>query len=390
MYSAPISGGGAADGWCAIHPDDFDAVHWTLADAPSLSCNGIKIEDPAMGPYGDRFNWTRDVRVQAPKVAVVDSRGHLPLTVQRYGLAQRTLPFMEELARDVALSFVAHGLVLGPASSADPAVQGYRRTQYPLALGETAPAQPGDSIGPPNLRWCSTALGIVPADPWLYALLRAPHCIVSGGVPFHSDRGLLLKFVHTRAGDTALVHWDIQERSDVPDEGPNDRWVLSKAVSVADTVARYLGQGAVGARVSLFLESGANWEDEEWIEEGAEWRMCEQQPFGRYFELRQGSTEQLPPLRDIADLERFAQHVEEFDNYDVFTETFVAQLQLTNQPHQPESLIARIWNECLGPSIIPFDPASRRALIEKGRQHAELRRHIEYWERTRQEQAPVS
>lgn len=59
---------------------------------------------------------------------------------------------------------------------------------------------------------------------------------------------------------------------------------------------------------------------------------------------------------------------------------FVAEIQAPLQPKEPETPLAKIWNECLGPTAIPFDPAARQALIEKGRQHPELKRHIEAWE----------
>ena len=59
---------------------------------------------------------------------------------------------------------------------------------------------------------------------------------------------------------------------------------------------------------------------------------------------------------------------------------YVAQINTRAGSRIPESMIARIWNECLGPAAIPFDPPARKALIEHGRQHSELKRHIEAWE----------
>jgi hypothetical protein len=63
---------------------------------------------------------------------------------------------------------------------------------------------------------------------------------------------------------------------------------------------------------------------------------------------------------------------------------FVAEIQTRPTPRSPESLLARIWNECLGPTAIPFDPADRQALIAKGCNHPELKRHIEAWRKMRQ------
>jgi hypothetical protein len=59
---------------------------------------------------------------------------------------------------------------------------------------------------------------------------------------------------------------------------------------------------------------------------------------------------------------------------------FIAEFEIEKNINQPKSTLAEVWNECLGPRGIPFDPEARQALIEHGRQHPELRRHIEAWE----------
>jgi hypothetical protein len=59
---------------------------------------------------------------------------------------------------------------------------------------------------------------------------------------------------------------------------------------------------------------------------------------------------------------------------------FVAEIQAATTPCSPKTLLAKVWNECLGPKIIPFDSDARKALIEHGRRHPELKRHIEAWE----------
>jgi len=46
----------------------------------------------------------------------------------------------------------------------------------------------------------------------------------------------------------------------------------------------------------------------------------------------------------------------------------------------PKAPLAKVWNDCLGLTAVPFDPAARRALIDKGREHQDLRRHIDAWE----------
>ena len=60
---------------------------------------------------------------------------------------------------------------------------------------------------------------------------------------------------------------------------------------------------------------------------------------------------------------------------------FVSELQIKTHSQTPETLIAKIWHECLGRNAIPIEITARKALIEKGRKHTELKRHIEKWEK---------
>lgn len=62
------------------------------------------------------------------------------------------------------------------------------------------------------------------------------------------------------------------------------------------------------------------------------------------------------------------------------TYALIAEIKIQPSNPKPESLLAEIWDECLGPKPIPFDAIARRELIEKGRQHTELKRHIKTWE----------
>ena len=59
---------------------------------------------------------------------------------------------------------------------------------------------------------------------------------------------------------------------------------------------------------------------------------------------------------------------------------FAAEIRTKRVERSPESLLARIWNECLGPRAIPFDPVAREALIADGCKHPELKRHIAAWQ----------
>jgi len=64
---------------------------------------------------------------------------------------------------------------------------------------------------------------------------------------------------------------------------------------------------------------------------------------------------------------------------------FVIDLELSLIDGGPPSELARLWHETLGPHPIPFDPHDRNDLIEKGRQHPDLARHIAKWEQMKRE-----
>ena len=51
---------------------------------------------------------------------------------------------------------------------------------------------------------------------------------------------------------------------------------------------------------------------------------------------------------------------------------------------QPVSDLARIWNACLGPNPIPFDPTARQELTTQGYQHPGLKPHIDMWKELKQ------
>jgi hypothetical protein len=80
-------------------------------------------------------------------------------------------------------------------------------------------------------------------------------------------------------------------------------------------------------------------------------------------------------------LEKFLEEIEGNAGNDSRSKlVYVADITFKRVRPKPETLISRIWSECLGAKTIPFEPKARRVLIEHGRQHPELKRHIEAWE----------
>lgn len=171
--------------WSTIYPLGFNAVHWTFADYPGLTCNGIKIITPDkqrrfydFGRNSD-FNWPGETQLGQPCLAVLDSVANLSLTTQRYSLSDKNLPFIAELSRDVTLSFIAHSLICGPTSRAESHMSGKQLKPHPLVRYE----EKGEN-GFVNslLRWCSSLHAVIPADPWLYSLLQNDMFLVFGRV----------------------------------------------------------------------------------------------------------------------------------------------------------------------------------------------------------------
>jgi hypothetical protein len=60
---------------------------------------------------------------------------------------------------------------------------------------------------------------------------------------------------------------------------------------------------------------------------------------------------------------------------------YAAEIRTKRVARTPESMIAKLWNECLGARAIPFDAAARKELIAGGSKHPDLKRHIEAWKK---------
>ena len=82
--------------------------------------NGILIHEPAERLMDEaRYTWSQPALrdfLREPDIAVFDSRHLLGLTLQRYALTDRILPFEEQLLRSIGEDVVAHALVAGEKS----------------------------------------------------------------------------------------------------------------------------------------------------------------------------------------------------------------------------------------------------------------------------------
>lgn len=165
--------------WRKICPVGYEAVYWSYVNAPSLTCNGIRVEKPhARKELVDENGY----RLSAPNLCVFDPDGVLPLNLQRDSLATTTYPFEDMLSEDVSKDFLAFLIVNTPCGGAYAETAGMRK-------------YPGYSSGKFSsdlevLPWIITEEGMCPFSTWnLWRL----------------DFGSLLLRTDYRYGDAVLI-----------------------------------------------------------------------------------------------------------------------------------------------------------------------------------------
>ncbi len=375
--------------WSEIHPSGFDAVYWSFGDAPDLSCNGLNVK--MVGPWNPFFKpifeWSKEMQLKSPCVAVLDSAANLPLTIQRYELIQQTVPFIDELYRDVLLSFIAYALVCGPLSCFNAMSLSERR--YPLSKklilhDNTLPVKRDgcSSFSEGLLRWCATSSEMVPADAWLYSLLKTESCFVYGALSFDQheigtsiNENLIETIV---AKGAAMLHWSIV--MNFYDENDSDAAFRYCPVFIRDLAFKgltSLGHEVQASRVLVSANNEFELERTSADDDSTVWEKSGGTDARPWFEDRKATLEEGIAL----DMERVLTEMDDFSASDWHVSfSYVAGLKTKRVERLPESLIAKVWNECLGARAIPFDPEARKALIADGCKHPELKRHIEAWQ----------
>ena len=125
--------------WHAVPSLGFDSVHWLDPERRNAGAadrrpnekpwgalgsgdivhNGLLVAPPeTMGNTGrERYVWNSEALgtlLGTPAVAVVDAEHRVALTLNRYGLVSRTLPFEDALVESIGRDVVARALALGP------------------------------------------------------------------------------------------------------------------------------------------------------------------------------------------------------------------------------------------------------------------------------------
>ena len=365
--------------WSAIYQKDF-SVYWTFSDFPPLTCNGIIINHVqylhqyvvSVGGDDSFFKWPKHIQLECPKIAVLDKSALLPLTVQRYALSDKNLSFLNELGRDVTLSFIGHALVCAPASRLEAHVPKKHQKPHPLVFHEEGGKE---VFTESRLRWCSSSTALIPADPWLYSLLQANACIVAGifrSMNHPSQVEQKLFYPIKESEQNAVLIWNHHySKSEHIKLIECFSGMIKSNFGLLDGNALHV-EALVSWGTRLRASSIISMDLKTPVHQQYNWHNFNPKNTLRtYLIFKAGSTNEPANLQAL---------LEAMELYGVDDFLFVANLRTTRPTPQPETLLAKLWNECLGPNPIPFDPVARQALIERGRQHLELKRHIEAWE----------
>ena len=383
--------------WNMIQPEGFDSVLWTWdRNAPALACNGIKIMNPSSVSTEDAFDWDRGATgLMIPKISVTDRNASLALDMRRYRLSDPALPFCQELVRDIYFSLIAHALICGPQNYTEAV---FSLSGHPLRVGQTAefasfngdfrddhrqPFQHG------RLRWCATNCSFVPTDTWLWTLLKKSHCIAFGplfqgdltyqsSIYIHSDVSHLKSIGDSLAEhDFAFLYWPCRM---IKDEY-NCRGFFIQMLHrlVQEGMAALPSQPRASKIVACTKDELTLIEMTEG-QTGFASKFMEPHLKDYLVSPKSCADEaaDCAPLLQAIDLLKEA-FKNRFPPAVIYNLLFAAELQPQAGETRPDSMLANIWNECLGPRAIPFDPAERKELIEHGMKHPELKRHLEKW-----------
>ncbi len=393
QFASPVRRSKLPPEWSVIHPEGFDAVYWTFSEAPPLVCNGLKIADPREDSWdvGDAgFDWPNETQLRSPNIAVLDSAANLPLTTQRYKLSQDTVPFVDELARDVLLSFIAHALVCGPMSQTEALSMQRGHPLRPGIVSEYTGRLQTTPFANGLLRWCSTSVGMVPTDPWLYTLLNSGACLLYGTLAVDPPRSfgqlsaLATLLERARATGHAILPWcgfirdpggNWEERANALRGFPErilDGLTREDVICLGPmTACHVLFSEDPELRFNPDMERQGRWFDGDLRPGSHPWREVR-----RHNSRRRCFDTQTGTLNPALTLEPFLEALETAVASNEVA--FVAEIR-TTRVESSASMIANIWKDLLGAKSIPFAATARKALIAEGSKHPDLKRHISAW-----------
>lgn len=377
--------------WRIIRPKGYDAVYWTYGCFVPLSCNGMEIRSPWPSSWRYRSDYLGHFIM--PCIAINDSSANLPLTVQRYDLSTEELPFEGELLRDVSFDAIAYALVCGP-SSLESVLNNTQ--EYPLLLKGCYPTEGDVSVGSmmSPLTWCGTISNFTMADTWLFRTLGKHSCAV---VCVHWPDGFIIdenaigyRDLGATMSDSAFLPIINVTEGNIDQEDQFQR--ISERHECLGSTLTNGKQTSVGfivrscCQIVNFHRLFPHSVDLRWHPDG----LPEVKPLADpevlaalSIQLSQSDCSQ--DVREyLADwVHRWMRSVRSLDGGTVPGEevpvAIVAVKAWVEPEEAPTSLLAQLWHESLGETAIPFDPHERELLIQRGRKHPELKRHIDAW-----------
>jgi molecular chaperone HtpG len=366
----------APDGWFEIQPKRCSKVYWSTAHGPKFVCNGLRIAGPGVSEAEPQLDyWPQGIHLRRPgMLGIVDQDEELPLNVQRFGFSHDDLGFVGDLCRDVTMSYLGHALVNGPQALGIPSRGDTWPRTHPLA---SPVAIASDYYRRwrrrEGIAWCVAASGMVPVDPWLFGVLGVSRCVLFGSILERSTvdpSNLAPRRVDIDS--EATINWTLVHST----QENARRSILALPSFFAGIVDRDLlrSRTVIVARVDAILPLKIH---------PLSTTSRTRRPWG-VAEIENGTIDPSPVSEKLltSALKRIAQK----DDIEAL-EFFVVEIDLATKAQQPDSIMASVWSETIGAVPIPFDQKGRLALIERGRQHPELRRHIEYWEKEKRRAA---
>jgi molecular chaperone HtpG len=206
-------------GWYRLAYPGYEDIHWTYESAPRLACNGILVREGYLTDHDIRLDGPTGLAIRTPNVSVFDPDGNLPLTLLRDRLSTSEFPFEKELSEDVVRAFIASCLLA--ERTWPPANLGFSDDEF-VALRERHGRM---KIDP----WTYAPDGFTATSPWhlqSIGVSRVVSAVAMEPKPLHSmpslDDAALVR-VQLTSRDDGMVPWlefVLRSRSFRRDEGP--------------------------------------------------------------------------------------------------------------------------------------------------------------------------
>ncbi len=375
--------------WSPLHLDEQLQVSWSFQASPRLVCNGFQIEAPSSLNdilSGVHFKWSFSHEFKCPNLIVDDLAGQLPINIQRYGLSTISLPFGQELAEDVYLSFLAWALVCGPEG---PEQALFSPIMHPLEERKIRQIDGDEDHHYSQHHWISTNECFIPFSPQLVHVLGATSYVTIGklyladevgrqyfDIPSFLESCMLLPgnsaftSVNIYIDTSNYVHFDdVATDVLIPEiEGIFSSIQRTGFANQGIFQENYLTVARIAPSERRFDDYSSVFEDTEFVPISADQISANHTRFAYEYPSMLETPRKRPfdlgkLVKDETDLDLFGFILQ----HDV--EAFGAE----------DSLLATLWLKYLGLRPIPYDPKDREAMIEDACNHPQLQRHVEAW-----------